>query len=203
MKLPKSFCACLVSVLLAVGTLHSVHAQSSSAKPPDGPHPDISPTANLPTAASDDVSSIQNIVKAFYRAISAPAGGKLDRNRLRSLFVPSGRIVVGIPPNGSRSANVIFISLDEYADRSDSQTARSGFFDANPANQIEQFGVMAHVYSTYESRTNADDAKPMARGIKSFELLHSGGRWYILQVYWDSERPDNPLPERYLHDGTP
>ena len=63
------------------------------------------------------------------------------------------------------------------------------------------FGVMSHVYSTYESRTNLDDAKPMARGVKSFELLNSNNRWYILQVYWDSERPDNPLPEQYMHDG--
>jgi heme-degrading monooxygenase HmoA len=59
---------------------------------------------------------------------------------------------------------------------------------------------MAHVYSTYESRSHPEDAKPMARGIKSFELLNSANRWYIVQVYWDSERPDNPIPDRHLHD---
>lgn len=40
----------------------------------------------------------------------------------------------------------------------------------------------------------------MARGIKSFELLNSANRWYIVQMYWDSERPGNPIPDRYLHD---
>lgn len=35
----------------------------------------------------------------------------------------------------------------------------------------------------------------MARGIKSFELLHSANRWYIVQMYWDSERPDNMIPK--------
>ena len=149
------------------------------------------------------MSTIENIVKAFYSAISAPAGGKLDRDRLHSLFVPSGRIAVGLPSAGSRAANILFLSLDQYADGSDTQTAKEGFFDANPANTVERFGVMAHVYSTYESRAHAEDAKPMARGIKSFELLHRADRWYIVQVYWDSERPDNPLPERYLHDGAP
>jgi len=39
-----------------------------------------------------DVDTIAEIVRAFYSAISAPAGGKLDRDRLRSLFVPEGRI---------------------------------------------------------------------------------------------------------------
>jgi hypothetical protein len=40
----------------------------------------------------------------------------------------------------------------------------------------------------------------MARGIKSFELLKSANRWYIVEVFWDWERPDNPIPEHYLHD---
>ena len=191
---------CILSVSLVVCALSSVVAQLPSAKSLQDPRPDLA-SSDLSKAAPADVSSIQSIVKAFYSAISAPAGGKLDRERLHSLFVPSGRIVVGLPPSASRPANVLFLALDQYADGSDSQTAKEGFFDANPANQIEQFGVMAHVYSTYESRTHPEDSKPMARGIKSFELLHRADRWYIVQVYWDSERPDNPLPERYLHDG--
>lgn len=191
----------LISFPLVLCAFHSALAQSPAANPPQGPRPDILSSSDLPKADPADVSSIEEIVKAFYSAISAPAGGKLDRKRLHSLFVPSGRIAVGVPARESHAANVVFISLDQYADSSDAGTATEGFFDANPANQIEQFGVMAHVYSTYESRSHPEDVKPMARGIKSFELLHRADRWYILQVYWDAERPDNPLPERYLHDG--
>jgi hypothetical protein len=40
----------------------------------------------------------------------------------------------------------------------------------------------------------------MARGIKPLELLHSAHRWYIVDVYPDSERPDNHILDRYLHD---
>ncbi len=192
---------CILRILIAFCAVPSVFAQLPSVKPSLGPRPDFTSPSDLPDAAPADVSSIQNIVKAFYSAISAPRGSKLDRSRLRSLFVPSGRIAVGLPPGASHSANVLFLTLDQYADSSDSQTAKEGFFDANPANQVEQFGVMAHVYSTYESRSHEDDPKPMARGIKSFELLHRADRWYIVQVYWDAERSDNPLPDRYLHDG--
>ena len=91
---------------------------------------------------------------------------------------------------------------DEYATRSDAATAVDGFFDRNIANRIQRFGVMAQTYSTYESRSHLDDKKPMARGIKSFELLNSANRWYIVQIYWDSERPGNLIPERYLHDSS-
>jgi hypothetical protein len=155
-----------------------------------------------PKANPADVATIEDIVRAFYSAISTPAGGKLDQNRLRSLFVPGGRIVSSVPANSTRAADVRFLSPEEYAAISDAQTVRSGFFDRNPANQIERFGEMAHVYSTFESRSHLDDPKPMARGIKSFELLNSANRWYIIEVYWDWERPDNPIPDRYLHDGT-
>jgi hypothetical protein len=175
-------------------------AQSPSAIPPQNPQAALSSHPEWPKANPADVATIEDTVRAFYSALSTPAGGKLDRYRLRSLFVPDGRIVVSREPSSSRAADVIVLSPDEYANISDAYSVTSGFFDRNAANQVERFGVMAHVYSTYESRSHPEDAKPMARGIKSFELLNSANRWYIVQVYWDSERPDNPIPDRYLHD---
>jgi hypothetical protein len=76
---------------------------------------------------------------------------------------------------------VVFLTPEEYAAISDSQTVSRGFFDRNLANQTERFGIMAHVYSTYELRFDRNSAKPVARGIKSFELLNSDNRWYIVQ----------------------
>jgi hypothetical protein len=172
-------------------------AQSSSSSTPA---PVLAQHPGWPKAEPADVDTVEHTVHAFYKAISTPAGGKLDLVRLRSLFVPEGRIVVGLPARGERAADVMFLTPEEYVARSDAATATRGFFDRNPANQVERFGVMAHVYSLYESRARPEDATPMARGMKSFELVTSGGRWYIVQVYWDSERPENPIPEAYLHD---
>ena len=31
-----------------------------------------------------------------------------------------------------------------------------------------------------------------------FQLLNDGRRWWIVTIFWDSERPDNRIPERYL-----
>lgn len=168
--------------------------QSSKPKPELAQHPE------WPKADPSDVDTIEDTVRAFYSAISVPAGGKVNRDRLYSLFVPDGRIAIGLPSERGRPADLILETLDQLATSGDTYTATKGFFDRNVANHIQQFGVMAQVYSTYESRSHVEDATPMARGIKSFELLHSGTRWYIVQVYWDSERPDNPLPERYLHN---
>ena len=36
------------------------------------------------------------------------------------------------------------------------------------------------------------------RGINSIQLFHDGSRYWVVTVLWDSERPDNPIPPRYL-----
>ena len=29
-------------------------------------------------------------------------------------------------------------------------------------------------------------------------LLNDGERWWVVSIFWDSERATNPIPERYL-----
>jgi hypothetical protein len=60
-----------------------------------------------------------------------------------------------------------------------------------------------HVFSTYESKRAAADEKPFARGINSIQLMQHGGRWWIVTVMWDQERPDNPIPAKYLEGRLP
>jgi len=54
------------------------------------------------------------------------------------------------------------------------------------------------MYNTYESRRAPTDPAPFARGINSFQLLYDGSRWWVVSIYWDQERPDNPIPAKYL-----
>ena len=41
-------------------------------------------------------------------------------------------------------------------------------------------------------------SKPFMRGINSIQLFHDGTRWWVATIMWDSERPDNPIPQMYL-----
>lgn len=163
-----------------------------------GDHPD------RPLAAPNDVRSVDAIVTAFAESISAPAGGAIDVKRLDSLFVPGGHIAIGVDPKAGRAADVVFVSPDEYADRFNQAMKKSsrgdgGFFDHVIANTVEKFGIMAHVYCAYASREHPDDPHPFRRGIKSFDLLQSGGRWYVVEVFYDFERPGTPIPAEYLN----
>ncbi len=74
----------------------------------------------------------------------------------------------------------------------------TGFFEHSIHNEVEQFGNIVQIWSTYESRHNADDPKPFARGINSFQLLKDGDRYWVVNIFWDAESPTNPIPAKYL-----
>jgi len=144
-----------------------------------------------------DVESIDAIIAAVYDVISGPAGQARDWDRWRSLFVEGARLIpVGRAPDGSVRHRVM--SPEDYVEMSGAALERNGFFEVEVGRVMESFGQIAHLFSTYESRRNADDAEPFARGINSFQLMNDGSRWWVVSIMWDSERPDNPIPERYI-----
>ena len=162
----------------------------------------VAAQAGPPSTSADsevaDLTKINAVITNFFEAISSSAGGKIDRARLDALFTPNGRIGSVQPPHDSTPASAYFMTPDQYAEGSDRFTAKYGFIDRVLHSQIERYGLMAHAYSAYESRNDPKDATPMARGIKSIEMLKSAGKWLIVEVYWNSETPDNPLPAAYL-----
>ena len=93
---------------------------------------------------------------------------------------------------------MVFLTIDGYIARSQARTATTGFFERSLHNEVEAFGNLVQVWSTYESRHAAADAAPFARGINSFQLVKDGERYWVVQILWDSEKPGSPIPERYL-----
>jgi hypothetical protein len=61
---------------------------------------------------------------------------------------------------------------------------------------------MAHLWSTYETRTTPDgkppEGKVIDRGINSIQAIFDGKQWHIIQILWQAQTPANPVPEKYL-----
>ena len=55
---------------------------------------------------------------------------------------------------------------------------------------------MAQAFSSYQSFRRGEPA-PFARGINSIQLFWDGQRWWIMSIFWDAERPGNPLPAAF------
>jgi hypothetical protein len=147
-----------------------------------------------------DVASIDAIITAAYDSISGPAGAR-NWDRLRSLFIPGARLVPTAEKAGELNPGRIgpqMLDVDGFISRCAEHVAKNGFFEREIARRREQFGRIAHVWSTYESRHNANDPEPFARGINSIQLFYDGTRWWIVSIYWQHESPEHPVPENYL-----
>jgi hypothetical protein len=150
-----------------------------------------------PRANPADVASPDAIIAALYDVISGPAGQARDWNRFRSLFAPGARLIPSRRPPGAPPRPVA-MTPDEYAQRAAPGLTNNGFFEHEIGRSMDRFGSIAQLFSAYESKRSASDPKPFARGINSIQLFDDGTRWYVVTVFWDSERPDNPIPEKYL-----
>jgi hypothetical protein len=150
-----------------------------------------------PAARPTDVGSIDAILHAAYDTISGPAGQKRDWSRFRSLFIPGARLIPVIP-NPKGGVSTVVFSVDDYVARGDPYFQKNGFFEREIARKTELYGNMTQVFSTYESRHDASDAKPFERGINSFQLMNDGQRWWIVTIFWQGETSDSPIPKEYL-----
>lgn len=150
-----------------------------------------------PAARPADVASLDAILAALYDVISGPAGQKRDWDRFRSLFIPGARLIPTGGPAGQPARAVVW-TPEEYAQRAGASLERDGFFEREIGRSVDTFGRITQVFSVYDSKRTLADAKPFQRGINSIQLLNDGTRWWVVSIYWDAERPDNPIPERYL-----
>lgn len=189
---------CLVStfVLAGVGVVQPVQDQPAEEHPPAG-HPSVpAPAQDWPSAKPEDVSSIDAIITAMYASTAGESRQPRDWDRFRSLFLPDAKLIAARPrPDGSCGA--IFLGVNEYIEQNQKYLEKGGFTDNELARRSETFGNVTQVWSTYQTSQNKN-TKPYVRGINSIQLLKDGKRWWIVSAFWDFERADNPLPEKYL-----
>lgn len=153
--------------------------------------------SKMPAAKPSDVASPEAILAAAYDVISGPATQKRDWNRFQSLFYPDARLVRTAPKKEGGFSATAF-SPQGYVDRASLYFEKNGFFEREIARHTERWGNILQAFSTYESRHDAKDALPFARGINSFQLFFDGNRWWILTIFWQEETAQNPLPAEFL-----
>ena len=169
-----------------------------------------------------DVASIDAIITAAYEVISGPASKKRDWDRERSLYYPGARLIptarpvthhggqasdppshgFGVAGEGQvTSDNKIvpqILDIEGFIARVEPFFKENGFYEKEIARRVEQFGQIAHVWSTYESRHDLSDPEPFMRGINSIQLFNDRKRWWIVSIYWQHESAQHSLPEKYL-----
>ena len=101
---------------------------------------------------------------------------------------------VGVRPDGQ--AVMRLLQVNDYVASSGPLLVEKGFHERELARRTEQFGNIAHVFSTYEGTVEGEQ-HPM-RGINSLQLMNDGKRWWIVSLMWEGENPKLSLPAQYL-----
>jgi len=128
--------------------------------------------------------------------ISGPAGQARDWDRMRSLFLPEAQLIPsGVNPEGKHGYQVM--SVDDYITNAGAWLEENGFFEVEINRVTEQFGDIAHAFSTYESYRTEGDAEPFMRGINSFQLMFDEDRWWVVSIYWQGESESSSIPSKY------
>jgi hypothetical protein len=140
-----------------------------------------------------DTESLDAIIRALYETVSGPAGEQRDTARMRSLFMPGAHLVrTFIAEDGTPQAKMM--DVESYAEDTAAYFRQHSFYEVEIARSTDSFGQIAHVFSTYEARNDPAEARPFKRGINSIQLFNDGNRWWVVNILWDNEREDNPLP---------
>ncbi len=176
-----SFSLALTAALL----VPALHSQTPDAQPPK--------ITVCPSAAT-----LGELVEAIDSAVSGP--GNKDRTCFRSLFTPDARLIP-IRVNADGSSTPRILTVDDWINA----VAKRGsavFYERQVKVSSETWDHMAHLWSTYETRTTPDgkppEGKVLDRGINSIQAIFDGKEWHVIEITWQAETPANPVPEKYL-----
>jgi hypothetical protein len=162
--------------------------------------PKVRVSKNKLVADPADVSSLDGIIKALYESVSFAPGKQPNYDRLRTIFHRDGRL---IPSKADRDAEFSSLDLESFVTQSReviviSGLERKGFLETEIARRTQMFGNIIHVFSTYETKDAEAGSTSVQRGINSIQIVREHGRFWIMTVLWDVERPGNAIPHAYL-----
>jgi len=143
------------------------------------------------------VKTLDTTLETLYGVISGEKGEARDWDLFRFLFHPDAKL---IPSGKNREGNFSarFMTPEDYINSSGNYLVENGFYEIELQREVDTFGNITQVFSTYESYRSKKDEKPFMRGINSIQLLNDGNRWWILNIYWMQESKENPIPKQYL-----
>ncbi|WP_203295175.1 hypothetical protein [Luteirhabdus pelagi] len=143
------------------------------------------------------VQTLDSTIETLYSVISGEKGEERDWALFQYLFTENAKLIpTGM--NQEKSFNVNYWSPEEYIEKAGVYLQANGFFEKEIHREVQTFGSLTHVFSTYESYNSQNEETPFARGINSIQLLYDNYRWWIVNIYWVGESEANPIPKQYL-----
>ena len=154
--------------------------------------------AQTPAPVCPTTATLDDLIKAIDAAVSGPADK--DRTCFRALFLPDARLIpYRAADDGSIKSRVL--TVEDWIDAV-KKRGSDVFYESQIKVRTESWAHIAHLWSTYETRTTPDGKPPagkvLDRGINSIQAVYDGKQWHVVEIIWQAENPAEPLPEKYL-----
>ena len=135
-----------------------------------------------------DYTTIDGLLFALYDVISGPAGVEPKWQHERELFAAGGRLM---PSRLLENDDVLceLLSVDDYIASRGAYLRDNAFYERQVAVKVDQYGHIAHVFSSYES-SDTPDGPPFSSGVNSIQLIRAKGRWWVQSILWASDWPN-------------
>jgi len=153
----------------------------------------VSAHAQTTTTACPSTKTLDDLVKALDAAVSGP--GDKDRTCMRQVFVADARLVpISKAKDGTVAARIL--NIDDWITRVKARGS-DAFYEHQIKYSTDVYGHMAHLWSTYEIR-ETPEGKVEVRGINSIQAAFNGTEWKVVEILWQAETADAPIPQKYL-----
>jgi Domain of unknown function (DUF4440) len=135
----------------------------------------------------------RELTRTLYRAVSA-APGQRDWAAVRRCYHPQARLVrTGLDADGKPFTRVM--ALDAYIENVEELLKDARFTEREIGHEAVIFGNVARLTSLYEFTWDSPTEQRRGRGVNFFTLVREEGRWLVMSIVWDTERPGNALPQ--------
>jgi hypothetical protein len=155
----------------------------------------VATSTHAQTAPScPSTATFPDLIKAVDDAVSGP--GNKDRTCLRQVLTPDARLIpVSRGKDDGQWAPHVF-TVDDYITRV-AKRGSDAFYERQIRYSVDQYGHIAHLWSTYEIR-ETPDGKATMRGINSMQAVFDGSQWKVIEILWQAESPEETIPSKYL-----
>jgi hypothetical protein len=139
-------------------------------------------------------ATFPDLIKAVDDAVSGP--GNKDRTCLRQVLTPDARLIpLSRGKDDGQWAPHVF-TVDDYITRA-AKRGSDAFYERQIRYSVDQYGHIAHLWSTYEIR-ETPDGKATMRGINSMQAVFDDSQWKVIEILWQAESPEETIPSKYL-----
>lgn len=157
----------------------------------------ISPALQAQVTKKSDpaaLHSVSGIVNEMLRLISGSKGEVRNFEALNHLFLPTAHFTI-LNTSDSLSQPIETISLKEFIELMHDEDYEKGYIEYEIGRTVNEYNGLANVFQAFEAK---DATGRMERGMNSYQLVYSKGRWWIANVMWTLETPKKKIPVKYL-----